>query len=82
MEIKAAAKGRQAHGLMAPGKTLVENLPPASDAGKSRDAIAEMAGISWRTIDKVRRVRDTAVPEVRERCEHEIRALPRDTNSP
>ena len=32
------AKERKAHGMTAPGKTLVENLPPASD--KTRDSIA------------------------------------------
>ena len=45
-EVRAGARERQAHGMTAPGKTLVPNLAPAcEDTGKSRDAIARIAGV-------------------------------------
>ena len=42
--VAGQAKERKAHGMTAPGKTLVENLPPASD--KTRDSIAAEIGVS------------------------------------
>ena len=44
-EVRAAARERQAHGMTAPGKTLVQNSAPAcEDTGKSRDAMPTLPG--------------------------------------
>lgn len=42
---------------------VVENLPPRQK-GKTREAIAKTAGVSGRTVDKVKAIRDDAIPEV------------------
>lgn len=54
------ARERQAHGRTAPGKTLVETFPQASE-GKTRDKVAEAVGIgSGRTYDKAARIWEAA----------------------
>ena len=58
------ARERQAHGQTAPGKTLVANLPQASEP-KTRDVLADMAGVSHGTLDKVERIEREAIPAVR-----------------
>ena len=42
------------------------NLPGSS--GETRDALADMAGVSGRTLDKVERITLDAIPEVREKA--------------
>lgn len=42
------------------------NLPGSS--GETRDALADMAGVSGRTLDKVERIESEAIPEVREKA--------------
>ena len=44
---------------------VVENLPPRQE-GKTRDAIAKTAGVSGRTVDKVKAIRAAAIPEVQD----------------
>ena len=65
---------------------IVPNLAPSNDAGKTRTAIAQAAGVSHGTIDKVKAIQRDAIPEVRlcEHCEHgelAFRALPLGENS-
>ncbi len=48
-----AGRGRQAHGQNAPGKTLVENLPPAFTRGKSRDLAAKKLGLSGKSAENL-----------------------------
>lgn len=67
--LREQAKGRQRkHGGTAPGKpkaeTVVQNSAPAAsvDAGKTRTHLAQKAGVSHDTIDKVR-VIDKGAPE-------------------
>lgn len=43
----------------------VAKLPQGSE-GKTRDALADMAGVSGRTLDKVERIEAEAIPEIRE----------------
>jgi hypothetical protein len=45
-QLAAEAKKRQAHGQTAPGKTLPERFPEASDAGEARSKAAAMLGIN------------------------------------
>ena len=52
-EVKEAAKGRMLAGVRL---NPVQNSAPGSDAGKSRQAIAQIAGVSHDTIAKVRYV--------------------------
>ncbi len=81
----AEAKKRQAHGLTAPGKTLVENVPQASKPPemKSRDQAAAAVGVSGKTISKVKAIKARAPEKFQEivagkktvaRVEKEIRA--------
>ena len=42
---------------------LKENFPER-EQGQSREAIAKTAGVSGRTVDKVKAIRDDAIPEV------------------
>ena len=48
------AKKRQAHGLTAPGKTLV-TTPPQALAGKSRDVAAKAVGVGSTTVERALR---------------------------
>ena len=43
---------------------LTPNLAEAN--GETRDALADMAGISHGTMDKVERIEAEAIPEIRE----------------
>jgi hypothetical protein len=54
--LKAAAKERQAKaGGSAPGK-----LPEAVETGRARDAIADVVGVSGRTLEKATEVAEAA----------------------
>ena len=46
------------------GILLPAKLPEAS--GETRDALADMAGVSGRTLDKVERIEAEAIPEIRD----------------
>ncbi|MGK9451426.1 DNA N-6-adenine-methyltransferase [Acidithiobacillus caldus] len=46
--------------------TVVENFPPREEPGKSRDAIASLANLSGRTIDKVKSIQRDAIEDVQE----------------
>jgi N6-adenosine-specific RNA methylase IME4 len=62
-EIKPAleeeARKRQAHGMTAPGKTLVEQIPEASD-GRARDKAGEVIGISGRYVAEAEKIKQEA----------------------
>ena len=64
VEVKAAAKERQISTLKQ--NADVQNSAPREDAGKSRQAIAQIAGVSHDTIAKTKAIRDEAIPEVRD----------------
>lgn len=53
---EAEAKARQAHGQTAPGKTLVEKLPPASE-GKARDQVGKIVGVSGKTVSEAKKIK-------------------------
>ena len=58
------AKARQGMRTdLKPESNIKEILP---EGGQSRDAIASIAGVSGRTIDKVKAIQVDAIPEVRE----------------
>lgn len=44
-----------------------ENLP---EGGETREAIADIAGVSGRTIDKVKTIQREAIPEAQEMARH------------
>lgn len=54
-ELEAEAKARQAHGSTAPGKTLVEKVPQASE-GKARDRAAELVQVNERYVSDAKKV--------------------------
>jgi len=59
---KSQAKARQgARTDLQAASNIVENLPPSEDSGKSRDAIAAIANVSGRTIDKVKAIQRDAI---------------------
>ena len=60
-EVKEAAKGRMLAGVRL---NPVQNSAPGSDAGKSRQAIAQIAGVSHDTIAKAKVIRDEGIPEI------------------
>ena len=62
-DIARLARERQAHGQTAPGKTLTPNLAEPIERGETRDALADMAGVSHGTLDKVKRIEREAIPE-------------------
>ena len=68
-DLAKLARERQAHGQTAPGKTLEAKLPQASEP-KTRDALADMARVSGRTMDKVERIEAEAIPEIRKMARH------------
>jgi ParB family chromosome partitioning protein len=57
------AKERKAHGMTAPGKTLPENLPAASE---TRDAVAAEIGVSGKTYDALRKVSNEGTDELKQ----------------
>ena len=67
-DLAKLARERQAHGQTAPGKTLPPNLAEASERGETRDALADMAGISHGTLDKVERIEREVIPGPALRC--------------
>ena len=66
-DLAKLARERQAHGQTAPGKTLTQNSAEPMDRGETRDALADMAGVSHDTIAKVERIERDAIPEARKR---------------
>lgn len=62
-----AARQRQAHGMTAPGRTLMAGLPEAfsGSAGRTaREEVAELAGVSGRLMGGAQRIRRTCIPEI------------------
>lgn len=76
--LKGQAKERQATSTGGANPQLVANLPEAETSdqqththcqdkpGTTRDAIAKTAGVSGRTVDKVKAIRDDAIPAVQD----------------
>lgn len=58
------AKARQAHGQTAPGRTLVANLPPLPDKGKSRDKAAQSVNVSPRSVESASKVLKNGTPDL------------------
>ena len=64
-ELKAEAEKRMLSGRKQQSSDPVENLPRGS--GKTRDALAEMAGVSGRTFDKAKKIINGADEETKEK---------------
>ncbi len=61
-KLDAEAKQRQKR---KPANSVVENLPPQkSEAGKTRDQIGKMFGVSGKSVDYATKILKEAVPEV------------------
>lgn len=60
---RGEAKMRKAHGATAPGKTLLANLPEASN-GTAREKAGERLGVSGRCVADAERILKNAVPEL------------------
>jgi N6-adenosine-specific RNA methylase IME4 len=57
--LEEEARKRQAHGMTAPGKTLVELVPEASD-GSSSDKAGEVIGISGQYVSEAEKIKREA----------------------
>ena len=66
-DLAKLARERQLGALKQNGSVGVK-LPPREAEGKTRDTLADMAGVSGRTLDKVERIESEAIPEVREKA--------------
>jgi hypothetical protein len=69
------AKKRQAHGRIAPGKTLVEIFPQASDGGKARDRASEMLDINPHYITDTKQIAKDA-PELHDHVKQGKLSIP------
>lgn len=68
------ARKRQSHGETGPGKTLVEDFPPALN-GKARDKAGERMGVSGKSVTDAEHVMSKAVPEVMQKLKSGDMAL-------
>jgi len=67
---KEQAKERQVLGGELKGK-LQPMLAEATEKGETRDKIAEIAGISHGTMDKVKAINATAAPELKQKLDNQ-----------
>lgn len=69
---KQAKERQRQHASTAPGrtKTLVENFPPVFPE-KARDAAGKAVGVSGKSVDMARKVRENGIPELAEAAEQD-----------
>jgi hypothetical protein len=74
-QLAAEAKKRQAPGRTAPGKTLVERFPEASDTGEVREKAAKMVGANPHYVTDAKKIEQDA-PEILEQVKQGKLSIP------